>query len=451
MNEDSASTGLNGGNVARTYHPGSLRFAAVLAAARHRSDIWDRPESGIGEADSAGVPAPSEPAPGNDAYRLGNRAASRDDWSTAKSWYEEAAQYGHPGAAFRLARTVLELQRREEVCVVEVLQAGKTITTGLVMLSLLRRAADGGHGDAARVLKSAKDASWAAEGSASLDAELLFRRSLLGVSDSDGVVTPAPEGIAAFSEPYQAEDPETLAAIADLAYPVIAPHVIGGEKTPSVVMQPEDTMADCGAVPSRSAGQASATPEPSPAATVRKLWTWCPEMRMELRGAFLEVLRSLDTVAHHADALAEALAEKNLPQAGSWAHALNREVVYGLSRVNTLARSHRQLQPMSIALTRSFTYKLPPHLGHARARAMRLGTDARLTYKELAHVGNDYQGCDLRSLDLEWMPLEGVRWSVDTVWPINWDERVRRASETEAPGVFVIRAEPERCSALSPV
>lgn len=100
-------------------------------------------------------------------------------------------------------------------------------------------------------------------------------------------------------------------------------------------------------------------------------------------------------------------------------------------------------------MTDRFSYQLPADLPRARRFVVLLANEVRLAHTALTPVGSDFQGCDLSSLDLEWVPLEGVRWSLGTRWPADWEERVCYASEPEEPGVFVVRAEPERCPALS--
>ncbi|WP_331731016.1 hypothetical protein OG933_45500 (plasmid) [Streptomyces sp. NBC_00016] len=111
-----------------------------------------------------------------------------------------------------------------------------------------------------------------------------------------------------------------------------------------------------------------------------------------------------------------------------------------------LAHGNGVLLPMARAMTDSFSYKLPANTVRAYQEVLRLGGDLHLMQEALTEIVSDFVDSDLRRTDLEWVPLEGVRWSAETRWPAMWDERVRRASEPEGPGVFVVRAEPERCS-----
>ncbi|MFM9709206.1 hypothetical protein [Streptomyces galilaeus] len=94
----------------------------------------------------------------------------------------------------------------------------------------------------------------------------------------------------------------------------------------------------------------------------------------------------------------------------------------------------------------SFSYKLPADTVRACQEVLRLAGDLRLVHEALTEIVSDFVDSDLRRTDLEWVPLERVRWSAKTCWPVMWEERVSRASEPEGPGVFGIRAEPERCS-----
>jgi hypothetical protein len=178
----------------------------------------------------------------------------------------------------------------------------------------------------------------------------------------------------------------------------------------------------------------------------RQLWAWSPAMRMELRSTVLEIVRTFAEAMLDADELAEALDAGWLEGAGRWAHALRRDLAYGLARVRALAHGNDCLGPMTRAMTDSFSYRLPANTVRACQEVLRLAGDLHLAHEALTEIVSDFVGSDLRSTDLEWVPLEGVRWSAATCWPAMWDERVRRASEPEGPGVFVIRAEPERCT-----
>ncbi|MEV7676475.1 hypothetical protein [Streptomyces sp. NPDC088752] len=176
----------------------------------------------------------------------------------------------------------------------------------------------------------------------------------------------------------------------------------------------------------------------------RQLWSWSPATRMELRSTVLEIVRTFAEATLDADALAEALDAGWLQGAGRWAHALRRDLSYGLARVHALAHGNDRLGPMTRAMVDSFSYKLPANTVHACQEVLRLAGDLHLVHEALTEIVSDFVDSDLRSTDLEWVPLEGVRWSAETNWPAMWEERVRRASEPEGPGIFVIRAEPER-------
>ncbi|MEU4659407.1 hypothetical protein AB0G32_36685 [Streptomyces sp. NPDC023723] len=457
---------------AHTYRPSSLGFAAVLAAAGRRSDSWDRPEeTGVpGDLCSPGTPASIKTTRGNDAYRLGNRAAARTDWGTAKTWYEEAVDHGHPGAAFRLARVFLELCQRQAIgdasgpAIHDAMGMGKTIEAGLLVVHWLRRAAEWGHGDAARVLDAARRAREVAAGASRLSPEDVFRYWLLGDHAHNKLtnLSSAREALSSF-EPFQAEDPETLTMLADCAYPVISFCINTGSAvlhtgTSAGIRKTRGSSAATDLRSPTTSQSASGTPAseqtelPMPLVdAARELQSWFPTTRMELRGALLEILRSLAKVTDDAYALAEALEKRELALAGSRAHALRRDSCNGLSRARVLARGHDRFRPIACAMAERFTYKLPADLPRARRFILLLANETQLAQRALARVGSDFQGCDLSSLDLEWVPLEGVRWNLGTCWPAGWEERVRHASEQQEPGVFIVRAEPKRCPSLSMV
>ncbi|MFF3555025.1 hypothetical protein ACWD4V_18020 [Streptomyces tsukubensis] len=58
----------------------------------------------------------------------------------------------------------------------------------------------------------------------------------------------------------------------------------------------------------------------------------------------------------------------------------------------------------------------------------------------------DFRGEDLRVVELDDVPLAGVRWNTATTWPQEWEDRIRRVSSPSAPGTYVIKAEPEPSS-----
>ncbi|MEU1711013.1 hypothetical protein ABZ478_37990 [Streptomyces sp. NPDC005706] len=62
---------------------------------------------------------------------------------------------------------------------------------------------------------------------------------------------------------------------------------------------------------------------------------------------------------------------------------------------------------------------------------------------EVERASNDFVGADLTSAKLDDVPLEGVLWDATTLWPAQWETRVRRASlpSDEEQGVLVVAAE----------
>ncbi|MER0242959.1 hypothetical protein AAHZ94_13190 [Streptomyces sp. HSW2009] len=60
----------------------------------------------------------------------------------------------------------------------------------------------------------------------------------------------------------------------------------------------------------------------------------------------------------------------------------------------------------------------------------------------LRAAANDFRGEDVHTMDLEDIPLGGVRWDRSTRWPPSWQDRVRWASMPDRDGVLVIHAQP---------
>lgn len=73
--------------------------------------------------------------------------------------------------------------------------------------------------------------------------------------------------------------------------------------------------------------------------------------------------------------------------------------------------------------------------GHADALARAVA--------EVERAGNDFVGADLTSAKLDGVPLEGILWDATTLWPAQWETRVRRASLPSGAeqGVLVVAAE----------
>jgi hypothetical protein len=160
----------------------------------------------------------------------------------------------------------------------------------------------------------------------------------------------------------------------------------------------------------------------------RQLWAFSPALRMELRSTVLEIVRTFAEATLDADALRKHWTMAGwLAGAGRWAHALRRDLAHCLARVRALAHGNDCLGPMMRAMTGSFSYKLPANTVRACQEVLRLAGDLHLVHEALTEIVSDFVDSDLRSTDLEWVPLEAVRWSASTCWPATWEERVRRA------------------------
>ncbi|MFG2351525.1 hypothetical protein [Streptomyces phaeochromogenes] len=62
---------------------------------------------------------------------------------------------------------------------------------------------------------------------------------------------------------------------------------------------------------------------------------------------------------------------------------------------------------------------------------------------EVEQASNDFVGADLTNAKLDGVPLEGILWDATTLWPAQWETRVRRASLPcdEEEGVLIVAAE----------
>ncbi|WP_280273558.1 hypothetical protein [Nocardia wallacei] len=75
-----------------------------------------------------------------------------------------------------------------------------------------------------------------------------------------------------------------------------------------------------------------------------------------------------------------------------------------------------------------------------RASIQRSAARLRSLYRYL----NDFVGADLSDVELEGMTLVGVRWSCETVWPPDWQERIENSSVEVEPGVYEIGGDGSR-------
>lgn len=87
-------------------------------------------------------------------------------------------------------------------------------------------------------------------------------------------------------------------------------------------------------------------------------------------------------------------------------------------------------------------YRVPAlYRARVRVRARHLARDLARTTRvvaDLHHALNDFTGVDLRHADLDGIPLDGLRWSTKTQWPLQWAEQVRRDSVEVEDGIFEI-------------
>ncbi|OQR65765.1 hypothetical protein B6E66_01415 [Streptomyces maremycinicus] len=62
---------------------------------------------------------------------------------------------------------------------------------------------------------------------------------------------------------------------------------------------------------------------------------------------------------------------------------------------------------------------------------------------EVERASNDFVGADLSSAKLDGVPLEGILWDATTMWPAQWESRVRHASLPcgAEEGILIVAAE----------
>lgn len=130
-------------------------------------------------------------------------------------------------------------------------------------------------------------------------------------------------------------------------------------------------------------------------------------------GGEISAIASADDVRRMVRELRE---EDNLRDERRYAHYLN------------LLHSHET------ALGKATAHACDYFGGFATALAMTTGL--------LRGSGRDFCAADLREVVLEAVPLEGVCWNPDTLWPGAWRERINHASVPVGGGRYMILAEP---------
>lgn len=121
-----------------------------------------------------------------------------------------------------------------------------------------------------------------------------------------------------------------------------------------------------------------------------------------------------------------------LPSDRAAVHASAAELNRGLGRVQAGIRT----------LTREAGFAIAAILGQdLRSTADQPATAAELRYlrRVADQVTNDFTTADLRSVPLDEIWLEKVRWSAATRWPPGWEKPVRANSDEIASGIFEIR------------
>ncbi|MCX4529794.1 MULTISPECIES: hypothetical protein [unclassified Streptomyces] len=130
----------------------------------------------------------------------------------------------------------------------------------------------------------------------------------------------------------------------------------------------------------------------------------------------------------------ECHAEQLLHVAHNARHLLDDELLPLLTPSDDAVAADRSLGADIVA------QDLADDLEQAYGRAQAL---ARAVAR-VERISSDFVGEDLRHANLNGVPLEGVRWDAATVWPAEWEERIRRASTPthDGPGVLVVASDP---------
>ena len=135
------------------------------------------------------------------------------------------------------------------------------------------------------------------------------------------------------------------------------------------------------------------------------------------------------------------------------ARALDRALAHALAHDRDLDRARALALDLDRALDRALAHALdraldrfnrPAHEAVAKPLAILRqtpSTDRATILVTLGDTLNDLVGADLSGVDLTDVPLDGIRWSLDTQWPPDWRAQIERDSES-VPGtadIFIIR------------
>jgi hypothetical protein len=145
----------------------------------------------------------------------------------------------------------------------------------------------------------------------------------------------------------------------------------------------------------------------------------------------------------------------NVDQLLQLGHQLEEDLAAANARARTLTRGlHRstQLTELSLALARALVRARQLVDTLAAALLQVLGcepgvepdlrrtpaAEVELLMALLESITNDFVGADLRTTSLEGVPLQRIRWSASTRWPVEWLAEVLSTSIEIAPGIFEI-------------
>ena len=180
----------------------------------------------------------------------------------------------------------------------------------------------------------------------------------------------------------------------------------------------DDLDPDDGVLPTRHADHAGAAPALAGNARRRRQETLTTLITQLPTNTHVELddVRD-DTYKHNL--------ESTLTHARDVAHELNRahDLADGLDQAIRYGREHGFDELFATALTEA------------------LGL--------LKQATTDFAGADLAAVDLDGVPLQGLRWSSTTQWPPGWEEPIRQASVQLKADLYEIRDDPRIRSHLT--
>lgn len=133
----------------------------------------------------------------------------------------------------------------------------------------------------------------------------------------------------------------------------------------------------------------------------------------------------------------------DLARARSLIRDIDLALAQGLDRTRTraLGRARSAYRDLDIVYQsfRSLDIALAEDLGR-KANESVSNTGLSAAIKRILDAVSDVIDADLSNVDLDGIPLVGLRWSRHTQWPAGWKDRIRPPTSVEiSPGIFEVR------------